>query len=197
MRKLVLRKRFVVRPDQCLCSSPSSVTCLQLTGYWETGRNMLAGESLVNLKQAEAALVRYAIADSQVFLIVWVVQSLGRVQLFVTPWMQPTRVLCPWDFPDKNTGVGCHFLLYGIFPTQESNLSPALQVDSLPAEPLAMPNWQVICQFIEAWRWKGNGNQFFPLFSSKQISGNLKKSNYGRKLPVRPDLRSCWWCPRL
>ena len=24
---------------------------------------------------------------------------------------QPTRLLCPWDFPGKNTGVGCHFLL--------------------------------------------------------------------------------------
>ena len=24
---------------------------------------------------------------------------------------QPTRVLCPWDSPGKNTGVGCHFLL--------------------------------------------------------------------------------------
>ena len=24
---------------------------------------------------------------------------------------QPTRLLCPWDSPDKNTGVGCHFLL--------------------------------------------------------------------------------------
>ena len=23
----------------------------------------------------------------------------------------PTRLLCPWDFPDKNTGVGCHFIL--------------------------------------------------------------------------------------
>ena len=22
----------------------------------------------------------------------------------------PTRLLCPWDFPGKNTGVGCHFL---------------------------------------------------------------------------------------
>ena len=32
------------------------------------------------------------------------------------------KVLCPWDFPDKNTGVGCHVLLQGIFPTQESNL---------------------------------------------------------------------------
>ena len=25
--------------------------------------------------------------------------------------LQPTRFLCPWDFPGKNTGVGCHFLL--------------------------------------------------------------------------------------
>ena len=24
---------------------------------------------------------------------------------------QPTRPLCPWDSPGKNTGVGCHFLL--------------------------------------------------------------------------------------
>ena len=32
-----------------------------------------------------------------------------------------TRLLCPWDPPGKNTGVGCHFLLQGIFPTQESN----------------------------------------------------------------------------
>ena len=35
--------------------------------------------------------------------------------------LQPTRLLCPWDFPGKNTGVGCHFLFQGIFPTQGSN----------------------------------------------------------------------------
>ena len=29
---------------------------------------------------------------------------------------------CPWDFPGKNTGVGSHFFLQGIFPTRESNL---------------------------------------------------------------------------
>ena len=28
---------------------------------------------------------------------------------------------CPWDSPGKNTGVGCHALLQGIFPTQGSN----------------------------------------------------------------------------
>ena len=36
--------------------------------------------------------------------------------------LQPARLLCPWDFTGKNTGVGCHFLLQGIFPTQGSNL---------------------------------------------------------------------------
>ena len=35
--------------------------------------------------------------------------------------LYPTRLLCPWDSPGKNTGGGCHFLLQGIFPTQESN----------------------------------------------------------------------------
>ena len=49
-------------------------------------------------------------------------QLLSCVQLFVTPWTVPTRVLCPWDSPGKNTGVGCHALLQGIFPIQESNL---------------------------------------------------------------------------
>ena len=33
----------------------------------------------------------------------------------------PTRLLCPWDSPSKNAGVGCHFLLQGIFLTHGSN----------------------------------------------------------------------------
>ena len=35
--------------------------------------------------------------------------------------LQPTRLLGPWNFPGKSIGVGCHFLLQGIFPTQGSN----------------------------------------------------------------------------
>ena len=31
--------------------------------------------------------------------------------------LEPTRLLCPWDFSNKNTGVGCHILLQRIFPT--------------------------------------------------------------------------------
>ena len=36
--------------------------------------------------------------------------------------LQPAGLLCPWDSPGKNIGVGCHCLRQGIFPTQELNL---------------------------------------------------------------------------
>ena len=59
--------------------------------------------------------------------------------------LQPVRLLCPWNFPGKNTGGGCHFLLQGIFPTQGSY--PRLlcllhwQADSLPLGHLRSPTF--------------------------------------------------------
>ena len=38
--------------------------------------------------------------------------------------LKSTRILCPWNSPGKNTGVGCHALLWGVFPTQ--GLNPGL-----------------------------------------------------------------------
>ena len=46
----------------------------------------------------------------------WKCWSFSLVQL-----LQLCGLLCPWDSPGKNTGVGCHFPLQGIFPTQGSN----------------------------------------------------------------------------
>ena len=47
--------------------------------------------------------------------------------------LQPTKLLYLWDFPGKNTGVRCHFLLQGNLPDTEIKPgSPALQVDFLP-----------------------------------------------------------------
>ena len=48
--------------------------------------------------------------------------SLNHVRLFVTPWLEPARFLRPWESPGRNTGVGCHFLLQGIFVPQGSSL---------------------------------------------------------------------------
>ena len=59
--------------------------------------------------------------------IFWIYASKVSVSLPVMPdsllphGLQPTRLFCPWDFPGKRTGVGCHFLLQMIFPTQGSN----------------------------------------------------------------------------
>ena len=50
-----------------------------------------------------------------------VAQSCPTLQPHGLPGYQPTRLLHPWNFPCKSTGVGCHFLLQGIFPTQGSN----------------------------------------------------------------------------
>ena len=43
------------------------------------------------------------------------------VQFFVTLWTVAHQPLCPWDSPGKNTGVGSHSVLQGIFLTQGSN----------------------------------------------------------------------------
>ena len=101
-------------------------------------------------------------------------QSLIRVHS-ATPGLWPTRLLCPWYFSGKNTGVGCHFLFQGIFLTQESNqcllhLLHLLhwQVDSLPQSHLGSPYEQII--------------------HSKNI--NMKRYLIGRKLfnPLRQYL---------
>ena len=80
------------------------------------------------------------------FQVPMVVQLLSCDQLSRPrgPW--PTRFLCRWDLPGKNTGVGCHFLLQGIFPTRGLNpcvlhcrQTPASQADSLLTEPPGKP----------------------------------------------------------
>ena len=65
------------------------------------------------------------------------VESLSHVLLFVTPWTVTRQASLSVEFNmDRNTEVGCHFLLQGIFPTQELNLRILQllcgQADSLP-----------------------------------------------------------------
>ena len=58
---------------------------------------------------------------SLIAAVLVVVESLSCVQLLQPHKLYPARLLCPCDFPGKNTGVGCCFLLQGIFLTQGSN----------------------------------------------------------------------------
>ena len=59
--------------------------------------------------------------------------------------LEPARLLCPWDSPGKNAGVGCYALLQEVFLTQGSNL-PLLCLLQWPAGslPLASPGNNVL-----------------------------------------------------
>ena len=45
---------------------------------------------------------------------------LSCIWFFAALWIVTTRLLFPWDFPGKSTGVGCHSFLQGIFLTRGS-----------------------------------------------------------------------------
>ena len=86
------------------------------------------------------------LADGHIgFLIYWMKAVMIAMSLQSCPTLcdpmdgsLPGSV-CPWDFPGKNTGVGCHGFLQGIFPIQGSNLHLLClqhwQVGSLPIVP--------------------------------------------------------------
>ena len=57
---------------------------------------------------------------------------------FATPWTVGHQAPLSVGSPGKNTGVGCHFLLQGIFPTQGSN-SHLLSLAQAGSLPLARP----------------------------------------------------------
>ena len=70
----------------------------------------------------------------------------------VISYSAPTRLLCPWDFPGKNTGMGCHFLLQGIFSSQGLNscLLRLLhwQAGSLPLESPGKPHLKMMITWV-------------------------------------------------
>ena len=82
-----------------------------------------------------------------------VLSRFSHVWLFATPWTIPPR-LCSWDSPGKNTGVVCHALLQGIFPTQGLHLCLLhllhWQVGSLPLVPPVKP-LELINQIYIDW----------------------------------------------
>ena len=70
-------------------------------------------------------------------------------------WMEPTRLLRPWNFPGKSTGVGCHFLLQRILPTRElaptcSKILPHKQLPFLrpPLQGVPPPSSPLTCSSL-------------------------------------------------
>ena len=112
-------------------------------------------------------------------------QSLSRVRLYATPWTVATRLLCPWEFPGKNTGVGCHFLLQGIFPTQGWN--PCLfhcQADSFTTVPPGKANTH---------QCSNSSSASDLLWDLEPVTSTLWASVSS---PIKGDFSTSWECCR-
>ena len=85
----------------------------------------------------------------------------SHVQLFVTLWTVVHWLFCPGDSPGKNTGVGCHALLQGIFPNQGSNLCL-----------LCLLHWQLRFFLPLTPPGKLQGHIHFPINQTKTLPGS-------------------------
>ena len=86
----------------------------------------------------------------------------------------PPRLLCPWDPPGKNTGMGCYVLLQGIFSSQKNPCLLCLlhwQAGSLPLAPPGKPKINVYFITVEkkiGLYWKYS---FFKKFVTTKDQG--------------------------
>ena len=68
------------------------------------------------------------------------------------PWTVACQLLCPWNSPGKNTGVGCHTLFQGIFPTQ--GLNPGL-LSRVRTDSILWPGlFYALALDPDSWLWR-------------------------------------------
>ena len=101
-------------------------------------------------------------------------------------WTVAYQALPPWDFPGKSTGVGCHFLLQGIFPTQ--GLNPGLPhcrlyhstiwaTREIIASLKSLYNFLNISIIFSHLPWKMNSLSWFPISVKITIILPITKKN--------------------
>ena len=105
------------------------------------------------------------------FLVISILVFLSDIWLFCNP--MNSRLLYPWDFSGKNTGVGCHSLLQGIFLTQGSNLHLLLYRKIL-------------------YHWATREAQMQMVIIKKTIN-----NKYGQGCAEKGTLVQCWWACKL
>ena len=112
------------------------------------------------------------------------------------PELQPTRLLCPWDSPGKTTGLICHFLLQGIFPTQGLNLVlPHCRQTLYPLSHQGSPH-DGISGFIKGGRERSPPPCPEPTDQGKTTwTHGEKATTYkpGRKPSLRPESKPTPW----
>ena len=87
---------------------------------------------------------------------------------------EPNRLPSPWDFPGKNTGVGCHFLFLGIFPTRDGTYGSCIAGRFFTTEPSGY-GWfiTVICKYMGLDEWANHYHHHHHLTSSPGYVNSL------------------------
>ena len=113
-----------------------------------------------------------------IYACVYMLSRFSRVQIYATLWI----VACPqWDSPGKNTGVGCHALLQGIFQTQGLNLFLIYTCKCFfndiifYSDPLSMSN-----EFLQIFDVINKFVANIPAYTSLQISFTVSENTFLR-----------------
>ena len=116
VHSLIMQHPFFLRTEglrESLLSEPLCCCCVTLVvsnsvqpQRWQPTRLPVPG--ILQARTLEWVTISFSIAWK------WKVKvkSLSCVRLYRPHGLQPTRLLCPWDFLRKSTGVGCHCLLH-------------------------------------------------------------------------------------
>ena len=138
----MVRKKDLAQSTSTFCSSLSSALSLLLSSFWVSFFLFMIFKCNISWEFSSSPVVRtprfrcwgpgfYVSKCSVVSDSLWSMDCIGH--------QAP-----PWNFPGKNTGLGCHFLFQGIFPTPGLNLRLLCllhwQADSLPLHHLGSPN---------------------------------------------------------
>ena len=123
------------------------------------------------------------------------------IHLCPTLWhfgLKPTRLLCPWNFPGKNTGLDCHSLLQGNFLIQGSNphpVLPALQVDSFTTESSGKPHliYNVVQSPSHVWFFATTWSEAHKMSLSLTIFWSLPQ--FMSIAPMISSSHLILWCP--
>ena len=109
---------LLIHFNPCLCSSPVYLQIFPSTALVGTSHLNVIVAFPGKLKHPGCHVHRCTTRGSHSITGEW---SCSVVSNSLQPH-GPITLLCPWDFPGKSTGVGCHFLLQRIFSTQGLNL---------------------------------------------------------------------------
>ena len=153
----------------CLAAAAKSLqSCLTLCNPIDSSP---PGSPVPGILQARI-LERVAISFSNAWKWKVKVKSLGWSDSSGPHGLQPTRLLCPWDFPGKSTGVGCHCLLRFYCPIkwQKQNKICIDNHSCFKCAELKImhKNRLEVCLHVNSW-WSRNdgmmGNFFIPIFT--------------------------------